>query len=101
MIPDLTAAVGVPRLVAVEHPFGQTMGPPGADERQRAVLKAALDTSEAMSAPGAVVHLPFEWPGELEAEDTHPPEPPPIVGHLTHHPWQIPRLFAREIPGKA
>jgi len=30
MMPELTASVGVPRIAAVEHPFGVTLGLPGA-----------------------------------------------------------------------
>ena len=100
IIPDLTAAVGVPRLAAAEHPFGQTIGPPVDDVRQRDVLKASLGAAQAMFGPGAIEHLPFDWPTELEAEDTHPPELPPIVDHLTRHPWQNPRLFDWDLPGK-
>jgi len=27
-----------------------------------------------------------------------PPVQPPIVGHLKWHPWELPRLFSRDVP---
>lgn len=97
-IPDLTMALGVPRLVAVEHPFGQIIGRPGADDRQREVLLGALQAVDEMTVPGSVKHLPFEWPGTAKEARAHPPQLPPIVGHLKRHPWQLPRLLRRNVP---
>jgi hypothetical protein len=89
-------AVSVPRLVGIEHPFGQIMGKPGDRDGQRAVLLAALEAVEEMKAPGSIKHLPFEWTGT--ERETHPPVPPPIAGYLKWHPWELPRLFSRNIP---
>lgn len=97
-IPDLTAAVGVPRLAAVEHPFGRTMGDPGDAERQRGVLRGALEAVAGMTVPGSVRHLPFEWAGTAKEAASGPPEPPPIVGHLKRRPWLLPRLISRRVP---
>ena len=96
-IPDLTAAVGVPRLVGIEYPFGQIMGRPGDWEGQRAVLAGALEAVEQIQTPGCVRHLPFEWPGTLKDLRTHTPEPP-IAGYLKKHPWHLPKLYSRNIP---
>jgi len=96
-VPDLTMAVSVPRLAGIEHPFGQIMGRPGDRDGQRAVLTAVLEALEEMKVPGSIRHLPFEWTGpEKEAQ---PPEPPPLVGYLKWHPWELPRLFSRDLPG--
>jgi len=97
-IPDLTAAVSVPRLVGIEHPFGQTMGKPGDTARQRAVLRGTLEALEDMEVPGSIKYLPFEWSGTAKEEQAHPAEPPPIVAHLKQHPWQLPRLLSRDVP---
>ena len=78
MMPELTASVGAPRIAAIEHPFGLTLGLPGDAARQLAVLRAALRALEEASEPGTVVHLPFEW-NSSEKVITHPPEPPPIA----------------------
>jgi len=98
-IPDLTSAVSVPRLAGIEHPFGQIMGRPGDRDGQRAVLMAALEALEEMKMPGSVRHLPFEWTGTEKEAQAQPPEPPPIVGYLKWHPWELPRLFSRDLPG--
>jgi hypothetical protein len=95
-IPDLTAAVSVPRLVGIEYPFGQNMGKPGDKDGQRAVLWGALEAVEEMKVPGSIKHLPFEWSGTA----THPPEPPPIVSYLKRHPRDLPRLLSRDVPRK-
>jgi hypothetical protein len=97
-IPDLTAAVGVPRLVAIEHPFGQTMGKPGDKDRQRAVLRGIFEALESMTVPGSLKHLPFEWNGTADEAKSRPRVPPPIVSYLKWHPWQLPRLFSRNVP---
>jgi len=97
-IPDLTTAVGVPRLAAIEHPFGQLVGRPGDAERQRAVLRGALEAVKEITVPGSVKHLPFEWAGTAKEAQAGPPQPPPIVSYLRWHPWQLPRLLSREVP---
>jgi hypothetical protein len=96
-IPDLTAAVGVPRLVGIEYPFGQTVGRPGDSGTQRAVLRGALQAVDEMTIPGSIKHLPFEWPGTKEEAQARPPEPPPIVGYLKRHPWELPKLLTRSV----
>ena len=97
-IPDLTAAVSVPRIAAVEHPFGRTMGMPGDMARQRAVLRGALEAVAGLTEPGMIEHLPFDWPETPAQAQAHPAEPPPIVQHLKRHPWHLPRLLSRRVP---
>jgi hypothetical protein len=97
-IPDLTFAVSVPRLAGIEHPFGQTMGKPGDKDTQRAVLLSTLEAIEKMQKPGSIKHLPFEWTGTKKEMKLEPKEPPPIAGYLKRHPWELPRLFSRDIP---
>lgn len=95
-VPELTSAVSVPRLAALEHPFGQIIGRPGDKDGQLAVLTAVLEALEEMKAPGSMVQLPFEWTGP--EKNVQPPEPPPIVGYLKWHPWELPKLFSRDVP---
>jgi hypothetical protein len=97
MMPELTVTAGVPRIAAVEHPFGMTLGPPGDTERQLAVLRAALRASEEVSEPGSVVHLPFEWRSR-EKLNIHPPKAPPIARFLRRHPWYLPKFLNRTPP---
>ncbi|MBI5057767.1 MAG: hypothetical protein HZB61_14235 [Nitrospirae bacterium] len=91
----------MPRLAGIEHPFGQTMGKPGDKDVQRAVLLGALDALEEMKMPGCVKHLQFEWTGTAKETKTDPPDPPPIANYLKWHPWELPRLFSRDVPKKS
>lgn len=100
-IPDLTSAVSVPRLAAIEHPFGQTMGRPGDKDTQRVVLLAALEALGEMRIPGSIKHLPFEWTSTMKEALAQPPVPPPIAGHLKWHPWELSRLMARDVPKRS
>jgi len=97
-IPDLTAAVSVPRLAAIEYPLGYLLGQPGDQTGQTGVLRSTLNALVEMEKPGSVTHLPFEWPKSARRLNAHPPQSPPIGRYLLRHPWHIPNLFSREIP---
>jgi len=97
-IPDLTAAVGVPRVAAIEYPLGRPLGQPGDAEGQAAVLHAALSVTENAKGPGTVVDLPFEWPEPPSRVRSSPVKPPPIAKLLKRKPWLLPNLFSRVIP---
>jgi hypothetical protein len=97
-IPDLTAAVGPPRLVAIEYPFARTLGGPGDVSGQMEVLRVTLAAGLGIEEPGGIRHLPFTWPETRARAQAHPPEPPPIATYLKRHPWHLPRFIAREIP---
>ncbi len=97
-IPDLTRAVGVPRLCAIEHPFGLTVGRPGDTEGQMAALRAVLQALGSMTTPDSVIDLPFGWSDTDGKLSIHPPQPPPIAKYLVRHPWLYPRLLSRNIP---
>jgi len=97
MMPELTMSCGVPRIAAIEHPFGLTLGPAQDAARQLAVLSATLRALEEISQPGTVVHLPFEWDVGKKL-NTLPPEAPPIVRLLRRHPWYVPKFLNRIPP---
>jgi hypothetical protein len=97
-IPALTASVSVPRLVAVEHPLGRTMGAPGDSQRQIEVLKASLQAVVSMQTPGMIEHLSFVWsetPAKMRMDGS---SPSPISLYLRKQPWLFPKLLKREIP---
>lgn len=98
-IPDLTAAVSVPRLAAIEYPLGYLLGLPGDREGQTTVLRATLDALVEAEQPGEIRHLPFEWPESARRLNARPPKAPPISRYLRRHPWLLPRLFSRQVPG--
>jgi D-proline reductase (dithiol) PrdB len=82
MIWVFQSLVGMPRVAAIEHPFGRPYGDARDRETQRAVLRAALEVAERAGAPGHVEHLPFVWPQEPEETRWHPAEPSPIIAML-------------------
>lgn len=100
MIPDLTRAVGVPRLVGISHPMGQPFGRPHDANRQRAVLRAMLELLANASGPGSQVELPFEWPETpAQARKASKNVPPsPMAELLLKKPWLLPRLYGGRIP---
>lgn len=74
--------VGMPRVAAIEHPFGRPFGDVGDSETQRAVLNAALALIGRARERGEVEHLPFVWPEPPEETKWHPAEPSPIIAML-------------------
>lgn len=97
-IPDLTAAVGVPRVAGIEYPIGRNFGRPGDEEGQTRVLREALRVAETADAPGTIVPLPFTWPEPAARSRSIPAEHPPIAKLLRRKPWLLPRLLRREPP---
>lgn len=71
--------VGMPRVAAIEHPFGRPYGGVGDAKTQRAVLLAALRVFEGARAPGHIEHLPFTWHEPPRETKWHPAEPSPII----------------------
>lgn len=98
MIPPLTRNTGAPRVIGIAHPMGLAFGAPGDADRQRAVLRAALEAATAMTEPRSYVELPFTWPEPRSRAIRHPDPPPPIAQLLTRKPWLLPRLVSGDIP---
>jgi D-proline reductase (dithiol) PrdB len=97
-IPDLTAAVHVPRQAGIEYPFGRTLGRPGDATGQMAVLRATLQALQQIQQPGGRVDLPFEWPEPPREANTPLPELPPIFQYLKKHITQVRNFMNRDIP---
>jgi len=103
MIPDLTRAVGVPRLAGISYPMGRPLGRPHDAEGQRAVLRATLDVLATAPGPDTYVELPFVWP-ESPAQARNASKdlpPPPIVELVTRKPWLLANLYSGHIPNDA
>ena len=103
MIPELTRAVGVPRLVGISHPMGQPFGSPHDAGRQGAVLSAMMDLLATASGPGSYFELAFEWhqtPAQARNASRDVP-PSPIAELLVRKPWLLPRLYTGRIPQEA
>lgn len=100
LIPDLTRALGVPRLAGLSYPFGRPLGQPHDAEGQRAVLRALLNLLDTSTGPDTYMELPFAWP-ESPARARNASKdlpPPPIVELLTRKPWLIAQLYTGRIP---
>jgi hypothetical protein len=100
LIPDLTRAVGVPRLAGISYPFGRPLGRPHDADGQRAVLRAMLELLASASRADTCVELPFTWP-ESPAQARNASKdlpPPPIVELLKKKPWLLPALYSGRIP---
>ena len=99
-IPELTRAVGVPRLAGIAYPASRPLGRPHDADGQRAVLRATLEVLASANGPDTYVELPFEWPESpaqaRNASRDHPP--PPISELLRKKPWLLPRLLSGRIP---
>lgn len=74
--------IRMPRVAAIEHPFGRPFGDVDDVVTQSAVLQAALGVFERATVPGHVEHLPFGWHEEPKATKWHPPVAAPIIGYM-------------------
>ena len=74
--------VGMPRVAAIEHPFGRPFGDVGDTARQREVLLAGLRLAETAKEAGHVEHLPFRWHEDPKQTKWHPAEPSPIIAFI-------------------
>ncbi|MBN1314819.1 MAG: hypothetical protein JXA42_05105 [Anaerolineales bacterium] len=80
-MPFWAEKIGVPRTLAVEFPFGHTLGQPHDSEQQMRVIGQALAPLESAKKPGTIVHSTETWPvpAEQAIKDWQPAEPSPVV----------------------
>ena len=100
MIPDLTRAVGVPRLAGIGYPIGRPLGRPHDADGQRAVLRSMLQLLVDAPRPDTYVELPFVWPeSPAQARNASKDVPPaPIVQLVMRKPWLLANLYSGHIP---
>ena len=79
MTPEFSREVGIPRVAAIEYPYGRTVGEVNDSDGQRKALLAALSFLEKAQTPGQICHLPFTWPEEPKHTKWQPPEISPII----------------------
>ena len=84
-MPFWAERVGVPRTLAVEFPFGHTLGQSRDTAQQMRVIREALEVLETAEAPGVIVHSPETWPvPKKEATKAwQPSEPSPLIKVMT------------------
>lgn len=85
MTPEFHREVGIPRVAAIEFPYGRPVGQVGDVEGQRRVLLETLSFMEKADSPGRIYHLPFTWPEEPKHTKWHPPEISPIIKLFLEH----------------
>jgi D-proline reductase (dithiol) PrdB len=61
LMPYILERLLVPRAVAVENPFGFTLGKPGDKEGQMQIIRETLKAAITIETPGTVVELPYRW----------------------------------------
>jgi hypothetical protein len=79
MTPEFHLEIGIPRVAAIEYPFGRPIGQVNDHEGQRQVLLEVLSVLDNAQKPGQVFNLPFIWPEEPKNTNWHPPQISPIV----------------------
>jgi hypothetical protein len=79
MTPEFHREIGIPRVAAIEYPYGRPLGQVHDQDGQRDVLLEALAVLAKARRPGQVFHLPFDWPEEPKKTNWHPPEMSPSV----------------------
>ena len=91
MMPFWVEKIGVPRTLAVEFPFGHTLGQPHNVPQQMRVLRQALTVLETADTPGTIIHSPEKWPVDEKTaiEDWQPEEPSPLIRVMAPHIRQI------------
>ncbi len=83
MSPYLAQAVGTPRIVGVEFPFGHPLGHAGDREEQMRVIRDALRAMVEIKEPNTAIDLPYVWPEfDYWIKAWHPEEPAPITKWL-------------------
>jgi hypothetical protein len=87
MMPFWVERVGAPRALAVEFPFGQTLGQPHNQEQQMRVIRQALAVLESADQPGVIKHSAEVWlePQKEAMAAWQPAEASPIISEMTPH----------------
>jgi hypothetical protein len=78
---------GIPRTLAVEFPFGHTLGLPHNTAMQKRVIFQALQVLETAKESGTIVHSKEEWPQPVDKALTawQPEIQSPIIAYLRPH----------------
>ena len=84
MMPAVSAALGAPRIVGVEFPFGHPFGMPGDVVTQQRVLSTAVTVLAGAAAPGTRVDIDIAWPQSTRDayRSWQPGTPSPIVAMM-------------------
>ena len=100
-MPFWAEKIGVPRVLAVEYPYGHLLGQPHNVAQQMRLIRQALGVLETAEVPGTIIHSEEKWPvPQKEAlEDWQPEEPSPFIREMTPHFLQLIRERRRATRG--
>ena len=79
MTPEFQREIGIPRVTAIEYPYGRPVGQVNDVKVQRRVLRETLSFLEKAANPGETYHLPFTWPEKPKHTKWQLPEISPVV----------------------
>ena len=84
MMPAVAAAIGAPRIVGVEFPFGHPFGMPHDAATQHRVLSTAVTVLAGAASFGTRVDIDAVWPQDTREayRSWQPSEPSPIVARM-------------------
>ena len=84
MMPAVAEALGAPRIVGVEFPFGHPFGLPHDTRMQEQVVTTALAVLAGAARFGTRVDVDIAWPQDTKEayRAWQPPEPSPIVAAM-------------------
>ena len=87
MMPYWAGKVGVPRTLAVEVPFAQTLGGAGKIQQQLRVIRQALSVLATADEPGTIIHSTEVWSQDVQQsiQGWQPAQPSPIIAELSPH----------------
>jgi len=84
-MPFWAEKTGVPRTLAVEFPFGHTLGQSKNQDQQLRIITQALTVLETGNNPGVIIHSPEKWPihPDKAMKDWQPDVPSPVISHMS------------------
>jgi len=84
-MPFWAEKIGVPRTLAIEFPFGHTLGLPNNVDQQMRVIRQALDVLVDAKKPGEIKYSMEKWPIDQEEalKDWQPSVPSPVISHMS------------------
>ncbi len=84
MMPFWAEKIGVPRTLAVEFPFGHTLGEAHNVAQQMRVIEQSLEVLETAVAPGTIIHSAESWnqPQKEAYKAWQPASPSPVIAAM-------------------
>jgi len=82
MIWKFQKIIGMPRVAAIEHPFGRPLGDVNDSDTQQQILMDTIEIFREATEPGYIKHLEHNWHQPAKETKWHPKIPAPVVSHM-------------------